>query len=1037
MNKNILKYIEQCEGWKVGIKNLHWSADNMSQHELCDDIASEISDFEDLVSEVEQSISGKIKLNGFTPKSYKIVSLKSFVEDVISASQDFLKELDGMGKKYVGIKSECETFIGTMQRKLYLVNFTLKEELKRRLRDRINESMPKNPMNVDDGGFEKFMGRRPKSIRARINQIYKIVKKYGIDSRRYSDEHWQAIEDYYRAITSLGCEVEMKPCGHLSNADSIESDGGYCDYAEDGMPRSKQYAIKITFEDGMSIDGYIKCMACGTMEDPFSRYDTCMVLWPKQNKVLENKGMGKQIKLSESELKDFLRESVIKSLRSLREMNELYQDWYDEEDYDGNVGEEGMIRSYDIGTYYVGQAEEDARENGYDDVADYLEYWFSEIQSECPWYWQKVGSGYGYNGTTIFKNDGIVCKDIYGQIMVDEYPIGDARRDVQYESRKKVHALNETPLNYDIDNFSGWWTKPKNWNIPNRDLISGEEYIDDEGYLDDPYKSNEIEDALKDDEWEWGKDMDLKGAENEYSWDRFDGKPIAQGLDPYYKVGKGAVDREVDDAISRRNRQNDWSDRELRNGDRMMDKWVNGKRDADDIGDAWDDIHYEGKNPMKTIKESGNTRRGAYLKGRALGRRLANGDTSTMKDFDMSDVNTEMGMKDQFGYENAKKLHRDDSMEMDSRRKGMQDRYDRLKRDDKFFGDWQKHIDANKRNESKEPMKVTESELMGVLRESVMNVLEGINIDPKNKGKFTKTQKETGKSTEELCHSKNPLTRKRANFAKMAKRHWKPLKEGIIDNVISDVIEEGLEDSPVQAIIDGKVMKFKNPREAKKFLKKRQLEKERQKAIEKGKDPSKVKVSGSKKPKVKQQGIASQSDPKSLAKEIRNFIYDKSLKSINVFVSHSERSYGPNVVRSLVNLYRENSESNLFNDFNMKYREINKFVDEIENWGSNNEYAVYERCSRLSNSIKDLCEILSNLANTTQMLKNSGKLEQFKTGERNVLVGSTDGKELGLFNLIFAKGARVLGNFESKLYKIADLLSDISKNGRDPFDYKI
>ena len=53
----------------------------------------------------------------------------------------------------------------------------------------------------------------------------------------------------------------------------------------------------------------------------------------------------------------------------------------------------------------------------------------------------------------------------------------------------------------------------------------------------------------------------------------------------------------------------------------------------------------------------------------------------------------------------------------------------------------------------------------------------GIQIDPKNKGKFTATKKRTGKSTEELTHSKNPLTRKRANFARMAKRGWKPLKK--------------------------------------------------------------------------------------------------------------------------------------------------------------------------------------------------------------------------------------------------------------------
>ena len=51
-----------------------------------------------------------------------------------------------------------------------------------------------------------------------------------------------------------------------------------------------------------------------------------------------------------------------------------------------------------------------------------------------------------------------------------------------------------------------------------------------------------------------------------------------------------------------------------------------------------------------------------------------------------------------------------------------------------------------------------------------------IEINPENKGKFNATKKKTGKSTEELTHSKNTLTRKRANFAKMAKRHWKPLK---------------------------------------------------------------------------------------------------------------------------------------------------------------------------------------------------------------------------------------------------------------------
>ena len=57
-----------------------------------------------------------------------------------------------------------------------------------------------------------------------------------------------------------------------------------------------------------------------------------------------------------------------------------------------------------------------------------------------------------------------------------------------------------------------------------------------------------------------------------------------------------------------------------------------------------------------------------------------------------------------------------------------------------------------------------------IVSEGTMKVLEKIEIKPENKGKFTATKKRTGKSTEELTHSKNPLTRKRAIFAQNAKK---------------------------------------------------------------------------------------------------------------------------------------------------------------------------------------------------------------------------------------------------------------------------
>lgn len=45
-----------------------------------------------------------------------------------------------------------------------------------------------------------------------------------------------------------------------------------------------------------------------------------------------------------------------------------------------------------------------------------------------------------------------------------------------------------------------------------------------------------------------------------------------------------------------------------------------------------------------------------------------------------------------------------------------------------------------------------------------------IYIKPENRGKFNATKKRTGKTTEELTHSKNPVTRKRAIFAQNASR---------------------------------------------------------------------------------------------------------------------------------------------------------------------------------------------------------------------------------------------------------------------------
>lgn len=123
-----------------------------------------------------------------------------------------------------------------------------------------------------------------RTVRYKIDRIYKALQKSGIGNKVYRDCYWQAKDDYNKVITSLGGDFNYW-C----------ENGGYTDYDKnDNMPRSKEYKVRISFEDGDVIGGYMKFMAAGSVEDPFDRYDTCMVLWPERN-VDESKNGNKSL----------------------------------------------------------------------------------------------------------------------------------------------------------------------------------------------------------------------------------------------------------------------------------------------------------------------------------------------------------------------------------------------------------------------------------------------------------------------------------------------------------------------------------------------------------------------------------------------------------------------------------------------------------------------------------------------------------------------------------------------------------------------
>lgn len=139
MKSSILVYINKLQAYRTAIKNIHWSSNNMSEHKLFDDIGDTVSDVQDEVAEMAQGIYGKLKFNELKPKRYNITSSKKMLQDLLSTTETFLQTLN-RNKSLVAIKSVIENFVGELNKYLYLLDFCLKEDLKRRLKNPINEN---------------------------------------------------------------------------------------------------------------------------------------------------------------------------------------------------------------------------------------------------------------------------------------------------------------------------------------------------------------------------------------------------------------------------------------------------------------------------------------------------------------------------------------------------------------------------------------------------------------------------------------------------------------------------------------------------------------------------------------------------------------------------------------------------------------------------------------------------------------------------------------------------------------------------------
>lgn len=102
------------------------------------------------------------------------------------------------------------------------------------------------------------------------NRLYKALRP--INGKYYSDENWQAIQDFKQIVNGV-IEEPLR-------LDVFAFDGGYRT-SKDGYTHWKEYDFEIydSSTNKHVVDGKITCSAAGTVEDPFSRYDVTITMY--------------------------------------------------------------------------------------------------------------------------------------------------------------------------------------------------------------------------------------------------------------------------------------------------------------------------------------------------------------------------------------------------------------------------------------------------------------------------------------------------------------------------------------------------------------------------------------------------------------------------------------------------------------------------------------------------------------------------------------------------------------------------------------
>ena len=119
----ILDFIQKLEGYRVRLREFHWSAEKMAAHKLTDDLMNTLITVEDDIAEDLQGFLGiRIKVGTLVPILPTATDIKSLLQVIIQETLTLRASIDGI-PELVGIVSMLDDLIHSMNKSLYLETF--------------------------------------------------------------------------------------------------------------------------------------------------------------------------------------------------------------------------------------------------------------------------------------------------------------------------------------------------------------------------------------------------------------------------------------------------------------------------------------------------------------------------------------------------------------------------------------------------------------------------------------------------------------------------------------------------------------------------------------------------------------------------------------------------------------------------------------------------------------------------------------------------------------------------------------------------